>query len=81
MVVGACVLTVGLAVMAVLAAGFGGAAGYWPIILRRWFDQGITWWPSVIAGGLRVRRSARDEDRPTVVAAQFELSNGCWLIA
>ena len=81
MIVAACALTVGLAIMAALTAAFQQSPFFWHIVLAGWFALGVAYSASVTPSGRLLRRSANADDRPAVFAAQFALSHGCWLIA
>jgi len=69
----------------VLAAGFGlfwirdavSFAGF----LGVWFALGLTYSAVMTPSGRLLRRSADAANRPSIFAAQFALSHGCWLIA
>ncbi len=82
--------TVMLAAAALLSLVLGAAAfvasavpveQLWVWILVGWVILGIAYSMSVTPTGRLLRRSANPEDRPTLFAAQFALSHGCWLIA
>jgi len=73
-------LTLGLAAMA-LASRIVIGPQLWSLVLGGWFLLGIAYSMSVTPTGRLLRRSANPEDRPTLFAAQFALSHGCWLIA
>lgn len=73
----AAVLTAGLLAMTI---AFGTGAVLWPVVLAGWFVFGVAYSMSVTPSGRLLRRSANAEDRPSVFAAQFALSHGCWLI-
>lgn len=45
-----------------------------------WFFFGIGYSPVQTPSGRLVRKSAKEEDRPALFAAQFALSHACWLI-
>ncbi|WP_112320381.1 MFS transporter [Oceanibium sediminis] len=53
--------------------GFGGA-------LALWAAMGATYAGTLTPAGRLLNRSATDEDRPAVFAAQFALSHLCWLV-
>jgi MFS family permease len=53
----------------------------WPILLLTWFALGMCYAGLVTPGGRLLRRSAGAEHLPTLFAAQFSLSHGCWLLA
>jgi len=63
---------------ATLAAGFPSAL--WAVMLIVWALLGICNSAALVPAGRLLRRSAHDEDRPAVFAAQFALSHACWLI-
>ena len=77
MISAAALLTVGLAVMFLLA---GAGAMTWPMLLVGWGGLGIAYSISVTPSGRLLRRSANADDRPALFAAQFALSHCCWLI-
>ena len=81
MIVAACALTAGLAIMAALTAALQQSPVFWQIVLAGWFALGVAYSASVTPSGRLLRRSANADDRPAVFAAQFALSHGCWLIA
>jgi H+ antiporter protein len=81
MILAACALAAGLAIMAALTAVLQHSGNFWPIVLAGWFWLGIAYSASVTPSGRLLRRSANADDRPAVFAAQFALSHGCWLIA
>ena len=80
MVGAAALLTVSLAVMALLQAAVA-PMSFWPVLLGGWFVLGAGYSMSVTPSGRLLRRSANAEDRPTLFAAQFALSHACWLMA
>jgi MFS family permease len=80
MLAAAAALTVGLAAMAFASRVVVGPQ-LWVLVLGGWFVLGIAYSMSVTPTGRLLRRSANPEDRPTLFAAQFALSHGCWLIA
>ncbi|HSA83190.1 MAG TPA: MFS transporter [Geminicoccaceae bacterium] len=49
-------------------------------LLAIWFVIGIGSSLVQTPGGRLLRRSAQEEDRPTLFAAQFALSHACWLL-
>ncbi len=57
------------------------AAPSFPAQLLVWFVLGAGASLVQTPAGLLLRRSAREEDRPTIFAAQFALSHACWLVA
>ena len=52
----------------------------WTALLLLWFALGLGYAAVLTPAGRLLRRSAHDEDRPAVFAAQFALSHACWLI-
>jgi H+ antiporter protein len=70
---GAAVLATGLALGPV-------AMRYFGALTLLWFVLGIGYSLVQTPSGRLVRRSAREEDRPALFAAQFALSHACWLI-
>lgn len=70
-------------VLAALTLVFRSAIGsqLWTTILIGWFVLGVAYSMTVTPTGRLLRRSANAEDRPTLFAAQFALSHGCWLVA
>jgi MFS family permease len=75
----------GAAIMAAgLAAGIGvsqlGAPFEWPALLGLWFALGLGYSMTLTPSGRLLKRSASEQDRPAVFAAQFSLSHCCWLI-
>lgn len=73
-------LSVGLGAMAFAMEGAPGPR-LWAYLLGGWFILGAAYAMTVTPTGRLLRRSANPEDRPTLFAAQFALSHGCWLIA
>lgn len=73
MLAGAGVLTVGL-----LAGPW--ATRQYELLVGLWFVLGVGYSLVQTPSGRIVRRSAREEDRPALFAAQFALSHACWLI-
>lgn len=67
-------LAAGLALAAVLPAGYATLLGLWLLL---GLGYSLTQTPS----GRLLRRSAHPEDRPALFAAQFALSHACWLLA
>ena len=57
------------------------AASDLPALLMVWFVLGVGSSFVQTPAGRVLRRSAHEEDRPAVYAAQFALSHACWLIA
>lgn len=78
MLVAAWTLAVTLALLAAIAQFVGLS---WGVVLGGWLILGIVYSMSVTPTGRLLRRSAHQEDRPTLFAAQFALSHVCWLIA
>lgn len=76
---GAVVLATALLLLGLVSGGM--TASFWPALLAGWFVLGMAYAASITPSGLLLRRSAQDEDRPAVFAAQFALSHACWLIA
>ncbi len=50
------------------------------VLLALWFVMGVGYSLAQTPSGRLLRRSAREEDRPAVFAAQFALSHACWLL-
>ena len=68
---------------AVLASGlFLGplAAARYETLVLLWLVLGVGYSLAQTPSGRLLRRSAREEDRPALFAAQFALSHACWLI-
>lgn len=57
------------------------ATARWPALLVDWFVLGVAYSALVTPGGLLLRRSSSEADRPALFAAQFSLSHACWLLA
>lgn len=72
MLIGAAILTVGLAV--------GLLVDSYMALLPLWLALGIGYSLAQTPSGRLLRRSAHAEDRPALFAAQFALSHVCWLI-
>ncbi|KAF0809705.1 putative MFS family transporter protein [Alcanivorax sp. S71-1-4] len=53
----------------------------WALLLPAWGLMGIAYAGLVTPGGRLIRRSAHNEDLPSVFAAQFSFSHVCWLLA
>lgn len=53
----------------------------WPALLVDWFVLGVAYSALVTPGGLLLRRSSSEAERPALFAAQFSLSHACWLLA
>lgn len=68
---------IGLAVVWPMLA----VAARWPALLADWFLLGLAYSALVTPGGLLLRRSSTEADRPALFAAQFSLSHACWLLA
>lgn len=62
-----------------LFVGFLTASRY-AVLLPLWFTLGLGYSLAQTPSGRLLRRSAREEDRPALFAAQFALSHACWLI-
>lgn len=73
MLAGAAVITAGLLL------GFL-AARWYAVLLPLWFVLGSGYSLAQTPSGRLLRRSAHEEDRPALFAAQFALSHACWLI-
>jgi MFS family permease len=67
--------------LAAIIAGAVPPERLWTWMLIGWVVLGVAYSMSVTPTGRLLRRSANAEDRPTLFAAQFALSHGCWLIA
>ena len=80
MITAAAILTVGLAVLALLTARLGAGPSFWPVIVGGWVVLGVAYSMSVTPGGRLLRRSSNDASRTAVFAAQFALSHACWLL-
>ena len=74
MVLGASLMTL------VLLAGSWVAVSY-PALLALWVTMGFGYSLTITPAGRALRRSSNAADRPSLFAAQFALSHGCWLIA
>jgi MFS family permease len=72
-----------LAGSALLGCGmlFGIAVSDFAALVMVWFVLGVGSSLVQTPAGRLLRRSAHDEDRPAIYAAQFALSHACWLIA
>ena len=81
MLIAAALLTLTLAVMALLTVTMGRADSYWYVLIAGWIVMGLAYSASVTPSGRLLRRSANADDRPALFAAQFALSHVCWLIA
>lgn len=53
----------------------------WETVLPSWAVLGVAYAALVTPGGRLLRRSAQTGDLPSIFAAQFSLSHGCWLVA
>ena len=73
MLAGGCLLVLGLAV-GIAGPGFVG-------LLIVWFGLGAGASLIQTPAGRLLRRSAHEQDRPAIYAAQFSLSHACWLVA
>lgn len=62
-----------------LLVGFLAATNY-ALLLPLWFVLGLGYSLAQTPSGRLLRRSAHDEDRPALFAAQFALSHACWLL-
>jgi len=80
MVLSAMMMTVTLAVLALLTLVFDHKSGFWFIIMVGWFAMGFAYSMSITPSGRLLRRSSHTHDRPAIFAAQFSLSHACWLI-
>ena len=56
------------------------AAQWYAMLLPLWFVLGLGYSLAQTPSGRLLRRSAHEEDRPALFAAQFALSHACWLI-
>ncbi len=52
----------------------------WMGLMAVWFALGLCFALVITPSGRLLRRSAHEEDRPAVFAAQFALSHACWLL-
>ncbi|MGI9488739.1 MAG: MFS transporter [Geminicoccaceae bacterium] len=52
----------------------------WMGLMVIWFALGLYYALVITPSGRLLRRSAHEEDRPAVFAAQFALSHACWLL-
>ena len=74
------VMLAGAVVIALtLFAGVAAPSSY-ALLLGLWFVMGLGYSLAQTPSGRLLKRSAREEDRPAVFAAQFALSHACWLI-
>ena len=62
-----------------LFAGVAAPSSY-ALLLVLWFVMGLGYSLAQTPSGRLLKRSAREEDRPAVFAAQFALSHACWLV-
>ncbi len=76
-----------LAASAMSAALFSGGVVFlgdqlppWMGLMVFWFMLGLCYALVITPSGRLLRRSAHEEDRPAVFAAQFALSHACWLL-
>jgi H+ antiporter protein len=69
----------GVVLLAFAAATWSGTIG-WAALLVTWAFLGIGYSAVQTPTGRLLRRSAREEDRPALFAAQFALSHACWLL-
>jgi len=69
----------GVVLLAFAAATWSGPIG-WTALLITWALLGIGYSAVQTPTGRLLRRSAREEDRPALFAAQFALSHACWLL-
>ncbi|OJW66413.1 MAG: MFS transporter [Sphingomonadales bacterium 63-6] len=81
MIFGSAVLTFAMLALSVISFGMGGQDSEWPLLLGGWVVMGAAYALCVTPSGRLLRRSASENDRPAVFAAQFALSHVCWLIA
>lgn len=56
------------------------AAKWYAVLLPLWFVLGLGYSLAQTPSGRLLRRSAQQEDRPALFAAQFALSHACWLV-
>jgi len=56
------------------------ASELWAAVLVAWALMGFSYSAVQVPTGRVLRRSAHDDDRPAIFAAQFALSHACWLI-
>ena len=73
MLTGATILAVGLLTGPVLMTSF-------TALVALWLTLGVGYSLVQTPSGRLLRRSAHEEDRPALFAAQFALSHACWLI-
>lgn len=69
----------GVVLLAFAAGTWSGPIG-WTVLLVTWALLGIGYSAAQTPTGRLLRRSAREEDRPALFAAQFALSHACWLL-
>jgi H+ antiporter protein len=77
MLSGAILMVAGLLILAGWVVAFGLAVEG---LLAAWFLIGFGYSAVLTPSGRLLRRSAHEEDRPAVFAAQFALSHACWLM-
>jgi len=65
--------------LCVAAMTWGDVIG-WPLLFETWLVLGIAYSAVQAPTGRLLRRSATQEDRPAVFAAQFALSHAAWLV-
>lgn len=75
----AMVLGAGLMTLVLLAGAW--IAVSYPALLALWVTMGFGYSLTITPAGRALRRSSNAGDRPSLFAAQFALSHGCWLIA
>ncbi len=80
MLVAGAALTLALIALAIVWPALS-VASRWPALLVDWFVLGVAYSALVTPGGLLLRRSSSEADRPALFAAQFSLSHACWLLA
>ncbi|WP_339860297.1 MFS transporter [Thalassospira alkalitolerans] len=51
----------------------------WPMLLMIWFITGFGYSATQTPSGRLLRKSAHEQSRPSIFAAQFSLSHACWL--
>ena len=69
----------GVVLLAFAVATWSGTIS-WAALLITWILLGIGYSAVQTPTGRLLRRSAREEDRPALFAAQFALSHACWLL-
>jgi hypothetical protein len=65
--------------LAAAGAAFQAGADGWAVLLLLWLAMGVGYSAILTPSGRLLRRSAHQQDRPAVFAAQFALSHACWL--